>query len=304
MIVAELERKIHPVNASVAARLDAVAQILEQQDANPFRVQAYREGAATVRRLDQSVETLFEREGIPGLENLPAIGPVLAQGIRDIIITGRLPMLDRLLGEGDPVTVLKSVPGIGAATAERLHTQLGIGTLEELEMAAHDGRLARVRGFGPKRVAGIRDVLATRLGRLRAPVHLEPKTRPPVSELLDVDREYREKSDRGKLHLIAPRRFNPSAKAWLPVLHTHRGERHYTALFSNTARAHRLRKTRDWVVLYFDHGSTDAQATVITAGHGPLRGKRIVRGRETECEGFYGALDNQADRAVWRRSED
>jgi hypothetical protein len=280
-------RTIHPFNAKVARRLDAVAQILEQQGANPYRVQAYREGAATLRRSSRSVAEVFAREGLAGLEKLPAIGPVLARGVRDIVVTGRLPMLDRLRGEADPMTVLRSVPGVGPATAERLHHELGIGTLEDLELAAHDGRLARLPGFGPKRLAGIRDVLATRLGRLRAPVTLETLGAPPIEELLDVDREYLAKVRRGELHLISPRRFNPTGEAWLPVLHTHRGDRHYTALFSNTARAHRLNKTRDWVVVYHDHEGADAQATIITAQRGLLRGKRIIRGREAECERYY-----------------
>ena len=56
----------------------------------------------------------------------------------------------------------------------------------------------------------------------------------------------------GRLRLIAPRGFNPTGEACLPVLHANRGARRYTALFSNTARAHRAGKTRDWVVLYSD----------------------------------------------------
>ena len=91
----------------------------------------------------------------------------------------------------------------------------------------------------------------------------------------------------GALRKIAPRRFNPGAEAWLPILHTHRGERHYTALYSNTARAHGLGKTRDWVVLYFDGGRGERQSTAITSERGPLRGKRIIRGREEECADLY-----------------
>ena len=83
---------------------------------------------------------------------------------------------------------------------------------------------------------------------------------------------------------IAPRRFNPSHVAWLPILHTTRGRRHYTALFSNTARAHQLARTDDWVVIYWDDGRGERQATVVTATGGPLKGRRIVRGREAECE--------------------
>ncbi len=82
--------------------------------------------------------------------------------------------------------------------------------------------------------------------------------------------------------MIAPRRFNPAKKAWLPILHTQRGERHYTALFSNTAHAHESGKTNDWVVIYYDGSQGERQCTVITSLFGPLKGKRIVRGREEE----------------------
>ena len=119
------------INSSIATRLKEVAQILEEQRANIFRVGAYRQAAAIM--------------------------------------------------------------------AERLHDELGIETLEELEIAAHDGRLARVSGFGPKRIAGIRDSLATRLGRVRGGGFAQAGSQPPVSEILDVDRKYRRKSSQGLL---------------------------------------------------------------------------------------------------------
>jgi putative hydrolase len=122
-------------------------------------------------------------------------------------------------------------------------------------------------------------------GRVRLPPRID--TPPSVAELLDVDREYREKAAAGQLQHIAPRRFNPSGEAWLPVLHTRRGSRRYTALFSNTARAHRAGKTRDWVVLYSDNGVGEGRHTVITAAFGPLRRRRVVAGRETECIAVY-----------------
>ena len=110
---------------------------------------------------------------------------------------------------------------------------------------------------------------------------------PPVAELLDVDREYRELAEAGKLPRIAPRRFNPTGEAWLPVLHAHRESRHYTALYSNTARAHELGTTRDWVVIYRDDHGGVGQWTAVTARLGPLRGRRIIRGRERECAVHY-----------------
>jgi hypothetical protein len=200
---------------------------------------------------------------------------------------GYFPMLERLRGEADPVRVLESVPGIGPRLAARLHDEMGLSTLEDLEAAAHDGRLEQIAGFGPKRLAGIRDVLAHRLARVRPPSTATPD-RPPVEELLDVDREYRESAAAGRLPRIAPRRFNPQKREWLPILHATRGDCHYTVLFSNTARAHRLGKIDDWVVIYSDHGAADGQWTVVTASSGPLRGRRLVRGRENECARHYG----------------
>lgn len=274
-------------NATIASRLDEVALLLEEQGANPFRVQAYHRAANTLRHEHRSVVGIYREEGVAGLEALPGIGRSIAGAIRDLIVLGRIPMLDRLRGEHDPIALLMTVPGIGERFAHRLHEDLGIDSLEELEMAAHDGRLRDIGGIGDKRLTGIRDSLATRLGRVRDAAPRPVEDRPPVSELLDVDAEYRAQAEAGGLRRIAPHRFNPAREAWLPILHTQRGNREYTALFSNTARAHRLGRTHDWVVLYHDGGHGEHTNTVITSRWGPLEGKRIVRGRENECERFY-----------------
>jgi hypothetical protein len=79
-------------------------------------------------------------------------------------------------------------------------------------------------------------------------------------------------------------------EAWLPILHTSRKERHYTALFSNTARAHELRKTHDWVVLFCDDGTRENRYMVMTSEFGPLSGRRIVPGRDAECKKHYEQL--------------
>ena len=292
------------VNLRIARRFEEVAALLEEQAANPFRVRAYQRAAEVLRRMERSVEEILAREGIAGVDALPGIGPSLARSIRDILQTGRLPMLARLRGAADPEELLRTVPGIGRVTADRLHHDLGIGTLEELEQAAHDGRLAAFAGLGPKRVAAIIDTLDSRLGRVRRrggrPGRADGPEPPPaneipaVSELLDVDLEYRERAAAGELRTIAPRRFNPEGEAWLPILHAVRGKRHYTALYSNTARAHEMGKTGDWVVLYSDAGNGERQYTVITSERGPLRGKRIVRGREEECARQYGIAVGEA----------
>jgi len=90
------------------------------------------------------------------------------------------------------------------------------------------------------------------------------------------------------LRTIVPRKFNPEGESWLPVLHTERGRWVFTALFSNTARAHELGRTRDWVVIYHDDDDhVEGQHTVVTERHGPLVSRRVVRGREAECRNYY-----------------
>jgi len=276
-----------PLNAEIADRLEEVAQILAGQNANPYRLAAYRGAARTLRSWPQPISEVVNQDGVAGLTRLPGIGERLARAIYQLVVTGRLPMLERLRGDTDPVELLSSVPGIGAKTAQHIHERLGIDTLEELECAAHDGRLERL-GIGAKRLAGVRDALAGRLGRVGHRPAPDLASAPDIAEVLDVDHQYREEAGHGTLARIAPRRFNPRHEAWLPVLHARRGGREYTALFSNTARAHELGRTRDWVVLYYDGGgSAERQCTVITAERGPLRGQRIVRGREDECLAYY-----------------
>jgi hypothetical protein len=279
-------------NVDIAARLDDVANLLEEQRANQYRVQAWRGGAASIRHLTRPVGEVLRDEGLEGLDRLPAIGPALARAVRELAETGRLSTLERLRGEADPVALIASVPGIGHTLAERIHDHLGIESLEQLELTANDGRLAGIAGFGAKRVAGIRDALAT---RLRARRRHDDEAPPSVDELLDVDNEYQERAARGDLPTIAPRRFNPAGERWLPILHTARGDRHYTALFSNTATAHRLRRTHDWVVIYFDGRDGDHQCTVVTELKGPLARRRVVRGRESECIAHYRLNVNSPD---------
>jgi putative hydrolase len=61
-------------------------------------------------------------------------------------------------------------------------------------------------------------------------------------------------------------------------------------LYSNTAQAHQLNRTRDWVVLFhYDDEHAEGQHTIVTETHGPLTGRRVVRGREPECRAFYAA---------------
>lgn len=277
-------------NRRIADRLRQAADLLEAQGANPFRVKAYRDAATTLESLDRDVGEILEQEGIEGLESLPRIGRSLAAAIAEMVRTGRWAQLERLKGTVDPVGLFASIPGIGPELARRIYETLGVDTLEELELAAHDGRLLQVRGIGPERTAMLRAVLAEMLSRTRRRRRREPQDEPDVATLLDVDAEYRAKAEAGRLPRIAPRRFNPTGEAWLPILHTQRGPWHFTALYSNTALAHELGTVRDWVVIYFhrDTEPEEGQRTVVTETRGPLAGRRVVRGRERECREYYG----------------
>jgi hypothetical protein len=290
MIVAASAATPRLSNAAIASQLESVAELLEAQNANQYRVRAYRAAAATLRELPQPVYEILEIEGIAGLRRLPTIGESLARSIEALVYTGKISLLEQLRGETSQEQVLASVPGIGPKLANRIHEQLGIETLLDLQDAAYDGRLAQVPGFGTRRVRGVRESLAGRLRRpppLSRTAPLQVANQPLVSELLDVDREYRLKATANKLPRITPRRFNPTREAWLPILHTERDGTHYTALFSNTARAHELGTFHDWVVIYRDDHDGAGQWTIISAHYGHLKGKRIVRGREAECEQYY-----------------
>ena len=270
-------------NRALARLLEKTAALLDAQNANPFRVQAYRHAARELHSLERPVRAIHEEGGREGLEAIPRIGESLARAIETWLTTGTFGILARLSGDEAAERVLASVAGIGPELARRIHHELHVSTLEELEQAAIDGRLAKLPGIGPRRLQGIRDQLAARLarrgdGRRGAADIVAGAGAPDIAELIDVDREYRELVALDRLPKIAPRRFNPEREAWLPVLHTHRGDRHYTVLFSNTARAHELGRTDDWVVIYLDDGAEERQWTVVTERHGPMAGSRVVRG--------------------------
>ncbi|MCC6752277.1 MAG: DNA-binding protein [Deltaproteobacteria bacterium] len=275
------------VNRQLAELLRQYAGLLEVQGASSFRVEAYRRAASTLDALVEDLRTRFERGGIASLRELPQIGPGIAAALAEMLQTGRWTRLEALRGALDPPALFQTVPGVGPALARRIAETLHLESLEELEIAAHDGRLQSVAGVGERRAAGIRASLAQMLGRRRV-ANRQPLSAPPVELLLELDARYRHAAQREELPRIAPRRFNPEGAAWLPVLHTDRGEWHFSVMYSNTARAHQLGRTQDWVVIYFfDREQHEGQATVVTESRGALATRRVVRGRESECLDYY-----------------
>lgn len=271
-----------PDNDEVADLLERVADLLEAQDANPFRIRSYRAAAQHLRAWARSAGDVYRADGLAGLRTVEGVGEGIARAIAEILETGALSLLDRLEGEMAPEALLQRLPGIGPKLAHRIHDELGVMSLEELELAIRDGRLEHVEGVGRKKASTIAATIAGMLGARRFRRGTLRVERPAVETLLAVDSVYRDGAARGALPVIAPRRFNPRHERWLPILHTRRDGWEFTALFSNTARAHELDKTRDWVVIYYHRDGREDQCTVVTATQGPHAGQRIVRGRERE----------------------
>lgn len=215
-------------NRDIAVMLNRIADLLEAQEENVFRVRSYRNAAATVSGVRQSLATLVADKGPEGLAGLKGIGEKLAGLIQEYVASGTVALLKELE---------EKVP------AERLR-------VVEERRADHE----------PKSTIEV-----------------------PVSLILEMDREYREQAAAGRLKMVAPRLLNPGKEAWLPVMTREAGGYKFTVMFSNTATAHRLGKTNDWVVVYARKGRGESQCTVVTETRGPLKGKRVIRGREKEC---------------------
>ena len=274
-------------NAKIAAYLDEIARLRQLRGESSFRVAAYRNAAITVRNCKRSLAEIYQQEGQRGLRQLPAVGTSLARRIAEMVRTGRSRLLETL-SHPQPDDLLATLPNVGPRLAGRIQQSLGTDSLEELLRAAHDGRLRRIEGLGRKRVQAIRESLASRLGGARSgPVETSVLGEPPVEELLDVDRQYRRQAARGTLLRVAPKKFNPAGIAWLPILRTEREGKHYCAHYTNTAQSHQSGNVYDWVAVFREDKRAFGQWTIVTATHGPLRGKRVVRGREAECAAHY-----------------
>lgn len=271
---------------------ERLAALLTEQRADEFRVRSYRRAADTIRQLKEPLHETLERGGVEGLIALPTIGASIASLIEQQLRLGRMPLLDRLRGEVSAEHFFITLPGIGPKLSRKLHDYLHVETLPELYIAAREGRLDQVPGIGHKRAIAIRESLAQRIRNTSEakPASFQMNCSVPVDDILAIDKEYRRQASEDRLPKIAPRKFNPGNVAWLPILHTELNGSHYTALFSNSARAHDLNTTSDWVVIYCDELGLNGRWTVITSQFGDLLGYRIVRGREDECRAYYKRL--------------
>lgn len=148
-------------NPEIARTLEEVADILEIQNANPFRIRAYRNAVRTVQSLTTPLRRWVE-ENRP-LTDLPGIGKEMATHIREMVETGTLGFRDELVAEVPRSLIdLMRLPGVGPKKARRFFDEMSICSVDELEAAAKEGRIATIPGFGAKTqeriLAGIQEL--------------------------------------------------------------------------------------------------------------------------------------------------
>jgi DNA polymerase (family 10) len=172
-------------NIDVANAFEEVADLLEIQGANPFRIRAYREAARTIGTLNTPVESLVEKDG-GALAELPGIGADLAGKIIVLCRTGTLPLLNQLKRKTPATLVtLLRIPGIGPKRAKLLYKKLGVKTIPQLEKAARAGRLSKVRGLGPTiERAILQGIEQEKVHRARFPIAEAEAHIRPLVELL------------------------------------------------------------------------------------------------------------------------
>ena len=136
-------------NSDIAAMFRKLADLLDIEGANPFRVRAYRQAALVIDTLPEPVSEMIARG--EDLTKLPWIGKDLAEKIRTIVETGDLPILDEVMRRTPPVlTDLLQVPGLGPRRVEQIYENFGIETLDDLEAALRAGQAARPARLRPE----------------------------------------------------------------------------------------------------------------------------------------------------------
>jgi DNA polymerase (family 10) len=153
-------------NADIAAMFEEIADLLEIQDANPFRVRAYRNGARMIGEFGREAAAIIEAgEELP---KLPGIGADLLAKIHEIVTTGRCHFLQELRAELPPtITELLHIPGLGPKRVRMLYDSLRVETLDQLAQAAEAGRIRELPGFGEKTEHMILEALAAHASQTR-----------------------------------------------------------------------------------------------------------------------------------------
>jgi len=159
---------------TIARTLDEIAKYVELSDPNPFRVRAFEKAARAIEKLDQDIEQLVARNELTSVDGIgKAIGPIVSE----LVTTGRSRYLEELREQYPPgIFSLLRIPSLGLKKIGILYSTLGISDLDELEAAARDGRIAKLKGFGAKTQQKILESIETaksRTSRFLLPFGLE-----------------------------------------------------------------------------------------------------------------------------------
>src|ERR1700692_253373 len=153
-------------NADITAVFTEIAELLEIQGENPFRVRAYRNAARSVGELGRSVQTMIAQG--EDLKDIPGIDDDRDAKIREISSSGTCAVLQRLRGALPPaITELLQIPGLGPKRVRALHEELDVQTLEQLERAAREGRVRDLPGFGENTEVHIIESIEARVSKSR-----------------------------------------------------------------------------------------------------------------------------------------
>src|SRR3989344_739435 len=166
-------------NADIAAIFDEIADLLEIQGENPFRIRAYRNAARQMESMGVPAADMVAKD--EDLTELPGIGDDLAAKIREMVETGKCKALEKLRAKFPPtITTLLKLPGLGPRRVKTLYDKLKIKTLEQLKAAAREHKIRELEGFGDKTEATILEALeqhaeqATRFKLAVAAQYAEP----------------------------------------------------------------------------------------------------------------------------------
>ncbi|MBC8096357.1 MAG: histidinol-phosphatase, partial [Akkermansiaceae bacterium] len=170
----------------VAEILAEIGTLLELKGENPFKTRAYSNGARTIETMGESLEKLVAENR---LGEIKGIGDALQQKITELVTTGRLAYYDDLKASV-PAGLLEmmQVPGVGPKKVKMLYDELRIKSVDELEAACKDGRLAKLKGFGEKTAVNICEGIVRR--RSYASKHLLDDAMRAAEPLLDDLRQH------------------------------------------------------------------------------------------------------------------
>jgi len=137
----------------IAEILTEIATLLELKGENPFKSRAYVNAARALESVTTPLEKIFSPEST---ERIKGIGDSLHEKISELMTTGKLAYYDELKASIPPgLVAMLGIPGLGPKKVKAIHDKLGLETLEQLEKACHDGKIAKLEGFGEKTQANI-----------------------------------------------------------------------------------------------------------------------------------------------------